>query len=208
MGTSSQILWSLYDQLEDHQIDGLLHNEILLVIKSIAPKNRGHWLAWKTGEKTWKTLLEFPELDPATKEEAPPVPTSRHDEEVTKTVTFIRVGEIPPSEENTSANSTLVLDDVDSTDRRSTTRYHKSFKVSVALNTDKAFVTRTVDASLEGLHLEESLPEESGELFRLELWRGDDHIELLCERADPANHTALRIRENPREQLYKKWLLG
>ena len=207
MNASPQILWSLYDQLEDHQIDGLLINEVLLVIKSVAPKNRGHWLAWKTGEKTWKPLLDYSELDPATKEEAPPVPSSKLDEEVTKTVTFIRVGEIPPSE-NTSSGKTLVLDDVDATDRRTNTRYHKSFKISVTLDNKKAFVTRTVDASLEGLLLEDPLPAGSGELFRLELWRGDDHIELLCERAKQDNHTSLRIRENVREELYKKWLLG
>ena len=209
MSSPRQSFWSLYDQMEDHQIDGLQLHDVVLIVRSIAPKNRNHWLAWKTGEKSWKPLLEFSEIEQGSKEEAPPLPGMGPDEEVTKTVTFIRVGQLPNTEEEGAVGTgSLMIEDMDTEDRRSSTRFHKSFKIKIEGTSGQVFKTNTLDVSLDGVQLQEAVPDWSGELFRMELWRGDEHIDVLCERTGKGEHTTLIIRENPREELLRKWLLG
>lgn len=131
------------------------------------------------------------------------------DEEVTKTVTFIRVGQLPNTEEEGAVGTgSLMIEDMDTEDRRSSTRFHKSFKVKIEGTSGQVFKTNTLDVSLDGVQLQEAVPDWSGELFRMELWRGDEHIDVLCERTGKGEHTTLIIRENPREELLRKWLLG
>lgn len=208
MTSARQIFWSLYDQLEDHQIDGLQLSEVQLIIKSISPKNRSHWLAWRTGEKTWKGLMDYPEIEQAAQDATPPAPGVAPDEEVTKTSTFIRMGQVTLPEDPAALEGTLNIEEINTLDRRSSTRFQRNLSVLVVGPRGERFTSTTVDLSLEGVQTADPVPLWSGSVFSMELRRGDERLEVKCERTPKGGNTKFKIKENPREDLLRKWLLG
>lgn len=201
MGEASRTeLWSLYDQVEEHQVDGLNFAEVGTILKSVPVRNRHHWLAWKTGEKSWKPLSGFPELKMALKSALDRGSGLGPDEEVTKTATYIRNLGLPLTDSDNISQSSDIS--------KFSTLIEKKFEIEIEGKNER-FLTFTRSLSLGEIHLVDSLPDWVPSTFQLWLFNGKEKISLFCEKKRESNpENRIYIRENRKVELLKTWIFG
>lgn len=198
--TSRTELWSLYDQVEEHQVDGLKFAEVGIILKSVPIRNRHHWLAWKTGEKSWKPLSGFPELKTALKSVFDKGSGLGPDDEVTKTATYIRSIGLPLAESESTIQASEVLN--------FSSLIAKKFEIEIEGKNER-FLTFTRAISLGELHLVDSLPDWVDSTFQLWLRNGNEKVTLSCEQKTEENpENIVYIRENRKVELLKTWIFG
>ena len=201
-------IWSLFDQIEQHQVDELSIYDVHTILRSVVPRRRKDWLAWRVGESQWKSISEFAELKIFQMTPPPPSQLVNNFSEITKTASRISHNMFNP-ETTSELNEAIPLDMDESTgsDRRSLSRFTREFEVKVQEST-KTFETTTIDVSLDGLHLKKPVPSWAGSVFKLTLEKSGEKVELICELIKGKKSTALKIKENNQLDLYRKWILG
>ena len=213
--------WSLFSVDEKKQLDDLRSDQVEAIYAALAEKDHGRWLVWMEGFLSWKSFKEFPTLlqdlrKAGISAESPkaPSPPAKGGDEVEREREEEILKELEEEIEATGGPS-LEVDGRSSTRnsggrRDGARRYSGKFEVAI-IGPQGRFRTRTTNASLNGLQIEDELPATIPRFFTLEMRGQDgDMIAMLCSairNPDGSPSTRLKIESNDHVNVLRSWLL-
>lgn len=206
-------LWSLYNSVDKIQIDDLKTEQVRIVLLSIPTVRMKDWMICKKGDVHWQSLLQVPEFfedvrdlkgdtqgieleaSPAKKAPAPP---SRR-----------------PLFEDINLDSEDTLSLMDETqsfaevkERRTARRYVKTLEL-VIKTSGINFQTETVDVSMSGLSVKDTLPENLKKQFPATLSYKGYHLKVVLERVeDDPTGSKLKIHDVDQWDTLRSWVVG
>lgn len=230
--------WSLFRQSDRKQFDDLSASTVEFFYHALPEQFHGDWLVWKEGLEKWHPFSEaLGYLKSRPKEPATPPPVIEENTQTHGTVSSRVLQAVATSSlrlkstsgytspglsegEKTGSRKVLSLSDEETmslmlesqlaSDDRSNVRYSKKFKVRI-FATQGILQTSTVDCSISGLRLSESLPEGLPKFFHLEIDLGlDGKIPLICTAIpgrDGKPGDRVHIQVNDHVQAYRSALM-
>ncbi|MGE0631043.1 MAG: PilZ domain-containing protein [Pseudobdellovibrionaceae bacterium] len=197
----SSSIWSIINPLRNWKLEGLSKKEIELLIVSFSDLERSTCRIFKKGDKDWKPISDFSELDFSrsfeNKIDCPPLPENvalrknPHEGEEDTTQVLIRSNSALPREPE-----------------RHYDRYPLEVTVRVVMG-NKNFETNTEKLSLGGIRLKEPLPAWVAGYYPVFLALPDQtELELVCSVAEDQNvqdRHRMEIADVPKTIQYKVW---
>jgi hypothetical protein len=191
-------IYSLFNEPEMVRIDRLTEEQALVVLKGLSKSAIKEWDVWHVGLKNWLPAGMFLDSYDKEKSQVPlglSVPDSSHSES---------------SDINKSGLSLKEEAQVWQVQRRKHSRYQSRMILEVELE-GKIWQTTTVNVSLGGIKLEETLPFPNNTPVNLVLKHGNSKLHLRCQvindQANPEDRTRLMIQSCEHLELLRHWIV-
>ncbi len=209
---SESLHWSLFHEGTKVQVDGLTFTQIKGVLKTVDVSQLNQWYAWHEGLSEWKLVQSFPELvgNATPPRHLPPFPPKNPGAAALDETDKPLVQVFEMREDGTRVN--VQLDKQGFVDLRWNRRFLKSYRVQMAAR-GLAVDTQTVDISMGGMLLKDSLPLEFPEAFEANLTHpSGQKLRITCVKIPPHSGAAWnRVKFSltaETELILRTWLLG
>lgn len=208
----------LFDRVYQHKVEELNWEEVRLIARSIAPKLMTNWYYKTSQDSQWKPLLEHPEFalpsldeDMNTIDVFKPVQHTHHEsEQSSPTVPSPGLQDrIRVLEDDSEMESNMIPLETradDSSHGYKARRYNREYK-AVTKSGSKSFETKTLNVSVSGLLLEDEIPSWVRNPFKIELYRDEESVLLLC-RTLPKDRRRIQIEQAYQPEIFKGWLIA
>lgn len=203
-----QRLWSLYNKEEKLRIDDLTPEQVRIILLAIPTARMPDWYACQEGDIHWQPIGSIPEFyedvrqikgqsQPKTEEQEEAIPP------VNKPVQRRPLFEEAPLDLSVT-DPTLQVDSSATDERRSARRYPRKLNFKV-IQGGKTFETETMDVSMNGLSLEQALPQWVPKSFRAELRLNKTNVIVLCQRV---SDNQMKIMDADSWDVIRKWIVN
>lgn len=207
------VLWSLYNSVDKIQIDDLKTEQVRIVLLSIPTTRVKDWMICKKGDLHWQSILSVPEFHEDVRDLRGDTQNLSSDHLEPKSKTPSAPPHRRPMFEDIDIDSEETLsvmggDEMHVKERRSARRYHKKLKFSV-IQGGRSFETETLDVSMSGMSLEESLPEWTKKKFPATVSFNGHHLKLIVERvAEDHGGNKIQIVDADHWDVLRSWVVG
>lgn len=208
-----QKCWSLYNKEDKLRVDELTLDQVQTIMLAIPAGRIDSWYACREGDLQWQRLAEVEEFYEEASEIKARAPLE--EQSVTRTLTATgtetyiapkaraAIKKVPISEAKTRVEKPPTLEAI-ARERRSARRFVKNLKFRM-VNGGNKFESETLDVSMAGLSLKESLPADAPKSVRANLELEGKRVKVLCNRI---SDRSLKILEADRWDLLRQWLIS
>lgn len=205
-------LWSLYNSVDKIQIDDLKTEQVRIVLLSIPTTRIKDWMICKKGELHWQSILSVPEFHDDVRDLRGDTQTLSQEHLQPKGKSSAPPPNRRPMFEDIDLDSEETLsvmgsgDELDVKERRSARRYQKKLKFSVVQG-GKSFETETIDISMSGMSLEESLPQWAQRQFSATVSFNGHQVKLVVQRVlEDKGGNKLKILDADHWEALRSWV--
>jgi hypothetical protein len=166
----SKYLWCLYNTESEELLEGLVRDEVRILMSRLPIPDRMHWLVWREDWAHWKVVTTLPELLKislrAMKQPPPEIPEEFREDQSIIEIKRLYQGNDVEDEISTNAEVVAISEipdlPVESEGAEFVQRAHqrikRKYKILIECNRKK-FETTSVDVSVGGLLLIDPLPD-------------------------------------------------